>query len=77
MQNKRKERIYSKLQQFIRDGVIQDDLVIQNQMPGIRWTFTPCGYSTRAMSTNDVEWFIIGVEASHNALKSHVKLSIV
>ena len=58
----RKQRIYQALLRMEKSGVISD-LMVQGSMPGLRWTFTPAGYSTRAMTTNDVEWFIIGVNA--------------
>ena len=62
----RKERIYRQLQNLVDKGIIMNDIVVQGQMPGLRWTFSPCGYSPRSMSTNDVEWFILGTEATLN-----------
>jgi hypothetical protein len=66
-QRRRKERIYSRLLEYIKAGIILDDLMVQGQMPGLRWTFTPKGFGTRSMTTNDVEWFIIGAEAVVNS----------
>lgn len=63
-QRKRKERIYNKLKTLATMGVIREDLMVQGNMPGIRWIFTPTGFGERAMTTNEVEWFIIGAEAA-------------
>jgi hypothetical protein len=71
-QRKRKERIYARLKALTALGIIQDDLMVQGQMPGLRWTFTPCGYGTRAMTTNDVEWFLIGASAVVNATETGI-----
>lgn len=60
----RKERIYKALTDLTSAGIISDDLVVQGNMPGLRWTFTPTGYSPRSMTTNEVEWFIMGASAA-------------
>ena len=63
---KRKARIYARLLSYAEEGIIRDDLVVQGSMPGIRWIFSPVGYSGRAMTTNEVEWYIMGVESFRN-----------
>ena len=64
--NARKERIYSRLLFFVEQKIIRDELVVHGQMPGIRWVIGPNGYSERAMTTSEIECFILGVEAARN-----------
>lgn len=47
-------------------GAITGHVQIQSCMPGLRWTLTPTGFGERAMTTNEVEWFILGAQASFN-----------
>lgn len=61
----RKERIRVGLNRLEKIGVVSE-IQIQSSMPGLRWTLTPRGYSTRAMTSNEIEWFILGANAALN-----------
>lgn len=64
----RKQRIHDKLAMFEQLGIIRD-VTVHGSMPGLRWVFTPAGHSERALSTSEVEDFILGVEATRDWLR--------
>ena len=59
----RHERIRASLTYLATLGVIGTGWYSQGQMPGKRWHVEPMGYSQRAMTTNEIEWFIMGAYA--------------
>ena len=61
----RHEKIRVKLDLFRKLGIVIDWNAGGNR-PGKVWFVIACGYSERAMTTNEVEWFIKGVEAALN-----------
>lgn len=64
----RKNRIRAQMTRLEELGVIEPgQSYIQGGMPGLRWTFVPCGYSARSLTTSGVEDFILGAQAALNA----------
>lgn len=64
----RHDRIYNQMARLEALGVIvPGQSYTQGQMPGLRWTFTPCGFTERSLTTSQVEDFILGANAALNS----------
>ena len=61
----RKDRIRAQMAHLEQLGIIESgQSYTQGQMPGLRWTFVPCGFSARSLTTSGVEDFILGAHAA-------------
>jgi hypothetical protein len=72
----RVERIERQLTELERRGVIRPDWYTGGGEPRgnrRRWMFTPVGFTERALSTAEVELFILGTEAVANGLRDEIK----
>ena len=66
----RKDRIRAQMTYLERHGVIEPgQSYTQGGMPGLRWTFVPCGFSARSLTTSGVEDFILGANAALSAAR--------
>jgi hypothetical protein len=64
----RKGRIRAQMNHLEQLGVIvPGQSYTQGQMPGLRWTFTPCGFTERSLTTSQIEDFILGANAALNS----------
>jgi hypothetical protein len=62
------ERIRVHIQHLTELGVIvPGQSYRQSNMPGLRWTFTPCGFTERCLTTSEMETFILGANAALNS----------
>ena len=66
----RKDRIRAQMAHLEQLGIIESgQSYTQGQMPGLRWTFVPCGFSARSLTTSGVEDFILGANAALSAAR--------
>ncbi len=67
----RLERIRERLARLERAGVLVHEYT-RGDGPGRRWVIIPAGHAERVLSTNELEWFMLGADAAQSVLNSAV-----
>ena len=66
----RADRIHAALVELAQHGVINPDYYSSSPGGARRWVFTPTGFSERALTTSQIEDFILGARAALAAQKA-------